>query len=159
MAHPLYVAFIWHQHQPLYKSRAEQSDVAYRLPWVRLHGTKDYLDLVLILERYPQLHQTVNLVPSLILQLEEYIVRLREELDREREERNYFQLERDKVNTFWEITKRQYEERKADLRNKEREMEEAEERHQVEIKVYKQKVKHLLYEHQNNITELKAESK
>lgn len=91
-------------------------------------------------------------------QLEEYIVRLREELDREREERNYFQLERDKVNTFWEITKRQLDERKADLRNKEREAEEAEERHQVEIKVYKQKVKHLLYEHQNNITELKAES-
>ncbi|XP_065064401.1 dynein regulatory complex subunit 4-like [Rhopilema esculentum] len=91
-------------------------------------------------------------------QLEEHIVRLREELDREREERNYFQLERDKVNTFWEITKRQLEEKKAESRNKEREMEEAEERHQVEIKVYKQKVKHLLYEHQNNITELKAES-
>ncbi|EDO41610.1 predicted protein [Nematostella vectensis] len=91
-------------------------------------------------------------------QLEEHIVRLREELDREREERNYFQLERDKVNTFWEITKRQFEEKKAELRNKDREMEEAEERHQVEIKVYKQKVKHLLYEHQNNIAELKAES-
>lgn len=90
-------------------------------------------------------------------QLEEHIVRIREELDREREERNYFQLERDKVNTFWEITKRQFEEKRADLRNKEREMEESEERHQVEIKVYKQKVKHLLYEHQNNITELKAE--
>ena len=53
-------------------------------------------------------------------------MRLREELDREREERNYFQLERDKVNTFWEITKRQLEERKAELRNKEREMEELE---------------------------------
>ena len=84
---------------------------------------------------------------------------MREELDREREERNYFQLERDKVNTFWEITKRQLDEKKAEIRNKEREMEETEERHQVEIKVYKQKVKHLLYEHQNNITELKAESK
>ncbi|XP_074644893.1 dynein regulatory complex subunit 4-like [Tubulanus polymorphus] len=91
-------------------------------------------------------------------QLEEHIVRLREELDREREERNYFQLERDKVNTFWEITKRQLEEKKAELRNKDREMEDAEERHQIEIKVYKQKVKHLLYEHQNNISELKAES-
>lgn len=90
-------------------------------------------------------------------QLEEHIVRLREELDREREERNYFQLERDKVNTFWEITKKQLEEKKAELRNQDREMEEAEERHQVEIKVYKQKVKHLLYEHQNNITELKAD--
>ncbi|KAM4018576.1 dynein regulatory complex subunit 4 [Anomaloglossus baeobatrachus] len=90
-------------------------------------------------------------------QLEEHIVRLREELDREREERNYFQLERDKIHTFWEITRRQLEEKKSELRNKDREMEEAEERHQVEIKVYKQKVKHLLYEHQNNISELKAE--
>ncbi|XP_048371129.1 dynein regulatory complex subunit 4 isoform X1 [Sphaerodactylus townsendi] len=90
-------------------------------------------------------------------QLEEHIVRLREELDREREERNYFQLERDKIHTFWEITRRQLDEKKAELRNKDREMEEAEERHQVEIKVYKQKVKHLLYEHQNSLTELKAE--
>lgn len=76
MPHPLYVAFVWHQHQPLYKSRDRSSASTsnqYRLPWVRLHGTKDYLDLVLILERYPKLHQTVNLVPSLILQLEDYI--------------------------------------------------------------------------------------
>jgi len=75
MSHPLYVALIWHQHQPLYKCRDSVSGAAgqYRLPWVRLHGTKDYLDLVLLLERYPKLHQTVNLVPSLILQLEDYI--------------------------------------------------------------------------------------
>ncbi|MCL1468853.1 glycoside hydrolase [Argonema galeatum] len=83
MSHPLYVAFIWHQHQPLYKSRSRDflADPTalvpnmgqYHLPWVRLHGTKDYLDLVLLLERYPKLHQTVNLVPSLILQLEDYI--------------------------------------------------------------------------------------
>ena len=74
MSHPLYVALIWHQHQPLYKSRLSTSDFGgqYRLPWVRLHGIKDYLDLVLILEQFPQLHQTVNLVPSLILQLEDY---------------------------------------------------------------------------------------
>ncbi|MBA3923546.1 MAG: glycoside hydrolase, partial [Nostocaceae cyanobacterium] len=71
MSHPLYVAFVWHQHQPLYKSPKNPTE--YRLPWVRLHGTKDYLDLVLMLERYPKLHQTVNLVPSLILQLEDYI--------------------------------------------------------------------------------------
>jgi alpha-amylase/alpha-mannosidase (GH57 family) len=74
MSHPLHVAFIWHQHQPLYKSRgASGADGQYRLPWVRLHGTKDYLDLILLLERYPKLHQTVNLVPSLILQIEDYI--------------------------------------------------------------------------------------
>jgi alpha-amylase/alpha-mannosidase (GH57 family) len=74
MPHPLYVAFIWHQHQPLYKSCLSTATAGqYRLPWVRLHGTKDYLDLVLLLEKYPKLHQTVNLVPSLILQLEDYI--------------------------------------------------------------------------------------
>ena len=63
------------------------------------------------------------------------MVRLRDELDREREERNFFQLERDKVNTFWDISKRQLEEAKSTVRNKERELEDAEERHQVEIKV------------------------
>ena len=62
-------------------------------------------------------------------------MRLREELDREREDRNYFQMERDKIHTFWKITKRHLDERKADLRNRDREMKEAEERHQVEIKV------------------------
>jgi len=68
MAYPLYVAFVWHQHQPLYSAWQGQ----YRLPWVRLHGTKDYLDLILLLKRYPKLHQTVNLVPTLIRQLEDY---------------------------------------------------------------------------------------
>ena len=37
-------------------------------------------------------------------------------------------------------------------------MEDSEERHQVEIKVMKQKVKHLLYEHQNNLAQLKSEA-
>jgi len=88
-------------------------------------------------------------------QLKETSAHLRTELEHEREERNYFQLERDKINTFWEISKKELEDRKAELRNKDREMEELEERHQVEIKVYKQKVKHLLYEHQNNVAQLK----
>jgi len=74
MSHPLYIAFIWHQHQPLYKSYGNLAGGdKYLLPWVRLHGTKDYLDLALLLERYPKLHQTINLVPSLILQIEEYV--------------------------------------------------------------------------------------
>lgn len=90
-------------------------------------------------------------------QLQEKILYLNDSLDHEREERNYFQLERDKINTFWEISKKELEDRKAELRNKDREMEELEERHQVEIKVYKQKVKHLLYEHQNNVSQLKEE--
>ncbi|NJK36020.1 MAG: glycoside hydrolase, partial [Oscillatoriales cyanobacterium SM2_2_1] len=70
MSFPLYVAFIWHQHQPLYKSPIAGK---YRMPWVRLHGVKDYLDLPLILSRFPQIHQTFNLVPSLMLQLQDYV--------------------------------------------------------------------------------------
>jgi len=66
--------------------------------------------------------------------LEEHVKRLREELDREREERNYFQLERDKVNTFWEIERNKMEQCKSELRNKDREMEDREEKHQTEIK-------------------------
>jgi alpha-amylase/alpha-mannosidase (GH57 family) len=69
-SYPLHIAFIWHQHQPLYKSRVSGR---YLLPWVRLHGCKDYLDLVALLARYPRLHQTVNLVPSLILQLDDFV--------------------------------------------------------------------------------------
>ncbi len=41
----------------------------------------------------------------------------------------------DKINSFWEITKKELDDKKAEARNKDREMEEMEERHQVEIKV------------------------
>lgn len=90
-------------------------------------------------------------------ELNRKVVTLEREKNKEEEYRNYMQLERDKINAFWEITKKDLEDRRADLRNKDREMEEMQERHQVEVKVYKQKVKHLLFEHQNNIATLKAD--
>lgn len=40
---------------------------------MRLHGSKDYLDMVLILKNYPDIHQTFNLVPSLVEQTEDYL--------------------------------------------------------------------------------------
>merc|ERR1711998_73670 len=72
------------------------------------------------------------------------------------QKRNYYQLERDKIYTFWEISKREMDDVNAELRNKEREQEELAERHQVEIKMYKQRFRYLLYEHQNSITQLKT---
>ena len=42
-------------------------------------------------------------------------------------------------------------------RNYAREIEEAEVAHRTDISIYKQKIKHLLYEHQTNLTEFKAE--
>jgi len=49
-------------------------------------------------------------------QLEGFAARMKKELEREREERNFFQLERDKVLTFWEITRHELEENRASLR-------------------------------------------
>ncbi len=39
---------------------------------MRLHGVKDYLDMVEMLKDYPAVHQTFNLVPSLIEQIQDY---------------------------------------------------------------------------------------
>ena len=56
-------------HQPYYLDLATGQ---MQLPWVRLHGIKDYLDMVKILEHYPNIRQTFNLVPSLIEQIQAY---------------------------------------------------------------------------------------
>lgn len=45
------------------------------MPWVRLHGVKDYLDMVQILGKYPLIRQNFNLVPSLLEQIEDYAQR------------------------------------------------------------------------------------
>lgn len=66
---PLYISFVWHMHQPYYK---DPSTDIYRLPWVRLHGTKDYLDMLEILKDFPAIKQNFNLVPSLLEQLNDY---------------------------------------------------------------------------------------
>jgi alpha-amylase/alpha-mannosidase (GH57 family) len=65
----LYLAFIFHMHQPYYRSLINAESP---LPWVRLHGSKDYLDMVEILKGFPHIHQTFNIVPSLIEQIESY---------------------------------------------------------------------------------------
>lgn len=65
---PLNVSFVWHMHQPFYKDLIGGQT---SLPWVRLHAVKDYLDMLELLQDFPGLHQTFNLVPSLLEQLEE----------------------------------------------------------------------------------------
>jgi len=63
------------------------------------------------------------------------VAKLEAELERERVERNWSESERDRVSSFWEITKHDLEDKKAELRNLENTVEGAEERHQLEIKV------------------------
>lgn len=64
------LALVWHQHQPYYKDIAT-GELA--MPWVRLHGVKDYYGMARLLEQHPGVKATVNLVPSLVDQLLEYV--------------------------------------------------------------------------------------
>jgi len=66
---PLSVLFLWHQHQPLYKDALANR---YELPWVRLHATKDYYDMVALLDEFPSVKANFNLVPCLLTQLDDY---------------------------------------------------------------------------------------
>ncbi len=63
------VSFLWHMHQPFYKDIVKGS---YVMPWAYLHATKDYYGMAALAGEYPEVHQTFNLVPSLVLQLDEY---------------------------------------------------------------------------------------
>jgi alpha-amylase/alpha-mannosidase (GH57 family) len=64
------VAILWHMHQPFYKDLVSGE---YRLPWVRMHALKDYYGMVKLLDEFPDIHQTFNLVPSLIVQIQDYV--------------------------------------------------------------------------------------
>ncbi|MFQ5646686.1 MAG: glycoside hydrolase [bacterium] len=67
--HKLNLAIIWNMHQPYYKDLVSGE---YILPWVRLHGIKDYFYMVNVLDNFPNVRQTFNLVPSLMKQIEDY---------------------------------------------------------------------------------------
>ncbi|MCR4881738.1 MAG: hypothetical protein K6A44_07295 [bacterium] len=69
MVKKLSVAFVWHMHQPCYK---DEKSGLYLMPWVRLHAVKDYLDMLLLIEEFPNIRQTFNLVPLLLDQIEDY---------------------------------------------------------------------------------------
>src|ERR1700694_1665128 len=66
---PIHVAFVWHMHQPYYKDDLTST---YLLPWVRLRSAKDYYKMPALLDGYPKIRATFNLVPSLLAQIEDY---------------------------------------------------------------------------------------
>ncbi|TNJ29115.1 Dynein regulatory complex [Giardia muris] len=104
---------------------------------------------------------TDELTAELTAKVEErdkQIADLGAELQRERESRNFFQLEKDKIYTLYEVAKSQLEEARASLRAKNQELEEVVENHQVTVRVYQQKVKDIMYGHQQDATQLKVTS-
>src|SRR5437870_6002271 len=63
------VAILWHMHQPFYEDLVTHEHI---LPWVRLHGLKDYYGMAALLREFPEIRLTFNLVPSLLVQLEAF---------------------------------------------------------------------------------------
>lgn len=66
---PVTLALFWHQHQPYYPDDVANETL---MPWVRLHGTKDYYGMAMHLKEVPEFRCTINLVPSLLVQLQRY---------------------------------------------------------------------------------------
>ncbi len=62
------VAFLWHMHQPHY---VDSVCGTMLMPWVRLHATKGYLDMIWLAEQYPEFRCTFNLTPVLLRQIEQ----------------------------------------------------------------------------------------
>src|SRR3979411_856573 len=63
------LCFLWHMHQPFYKDLISGE---YHLPWTRMHALKDYYGMVKILDDFPGVRQTFNLVPSMMVQVDKY---------------------------------------------------------------------------------------
>lgn len=68
----LALAILWHHHQPYYPDDQAGENP---MPWVRLHGVKDYFGMALHLQEYPEMRCTINLVPSLLAQIRAYTER------------------------------------------------------------------------------------
>lgn len=69
----LNVVLCWHMHQPWYRDGLEGD---YRLPWVYLHGIKDYSDMAAHLEQHPRMHCVVNFSSVLLEQIADYAQQL-----------------------------------------------------------------------------------
>ena len=69
MSGHIYLCFVWHMHQPFYKDLVSGE---YKLPWARMHALKDYYGMVKVLDDFPDIHQTFNLVPSMLVQVDDY---------------------------------------------------------------------------------------
>lgn len=69
----LYVAWLWHQHQPLYRDPASPTARgSYRYPWVRLHAIRDYYSMAALATEY-DVRVTFNLTPVLLRQIDDYV--------------------------------------------------------------------------------------
>ena len=65
----LNIAFVWHFHQPNYQ---ENYSGDFLLPWVRLHASKDYLDMLKRIDNFKNIKLNFNFSPVLLTALQKY---------------------------------------------------------------------------------------
>jgi len=82
--------------------------------------------------------------------LEKNMAALKEKLVDAKIKRNMLQMEKDMVHDFYHNTRAEIKELEARIKNFDTDMQDMEEKHRTNIKVFMQKVKHLEYEHENN---------
>ncbi len=90
--------------------------------------------------------------------LKEVVPMLQQQLEKCQADRNWTQLERDTVQTFYDVTRKEVSELEMAIAAKDRAMELMEDNHRVEVRVYVQKVKHLEYEHKNSLKSIDVDS-
>src|SRR3977135_1179991 len=66
---PIHAPFVWPMDQPYLQDTPHKTHIA---PWVRLRSAKDYFKMPALLDGYPKIRATFNLVPSLLAQIEDY---------------------------------------------------------------------------------------
>lgn len=88
----LRLCFLWHMHQPYYK---DPETGTYTLPWVRLHAVKDYVSLPRIFREFRGVRHTFNLVPSLLIQVRDYVENGAEDIFLAVSRKNALDLSRD----------------------------------------------------------------
>ena len=79
-------------------------------------------------------------------------------IKKEEDQIGLYNDERLRINYFWLVGKKELEDKQAELRNKEREYQDLDEKHSIEIKIYKQRLKHLIFQNLDQLTQLKKEA-
>mmetsp|Transcript_26219 Transcript_26219/g.37282 ORF Transcript_26219/g.37282 Transcript_26219/m.37282 type:complete len:466 (+) Transcript_26219:13-1410(+) len=80
---------------------------------------------------------------------------MKQETINEKKLLNDFQQQKEKIEKFWTMEKKKRDDLKMLFRNKLRQKQDLEEKHAFELKVYKQKVKHLLHEQKSHMTDVR----
>lgn len=97
----------------------------------------------------------VDTTDMTIKKLQTYTVQIYEEIIKEKDQAKFFQIEKDKLRAFWEVSRQQLKDIRWQIRSKDKEIDEAQEKSRKDIKLSQQKLKHVLHENYEHITEAK----